>query len=159
MDLKSTITKTDTLKNDLKLAKENINDKIISWGGGTRANTISGVPGKIDEMLGQYKKVAIWQGSERFKPEYYKISTWSKKINCDFKIQRFFIFKMDTDGRGIRLGLDSEDYKTFQRPTQGGDYSGNPVRLSVSNNTVKYELNNEDAYIIDELITKVIAIG
>lgn len=127
--------------------------------GGTRANTISGVPGKIDEMLGQYKKVAIWQGSERFKPEYYKISTWSKKINCDFKIQRFFIFKMDTDGRGIRLGLDSEDYKTFQRPTQGGDYSGNPVRLSVSNNTVKYELNNEDAYIIDELITKVIAIG
>ena len=28
-------------------------------GGGTSANTISGVPGKIDEMLGQYKKVAI----------------------------------------------------------------------------------------------------
>lgn len=33
MDLKSTITKTDTLKNDLKLAKENINDKIVSGGG------------------------------------------------------------------------------------------------------------------------------
>lgn len=32
MDLKSTITKTDTLKNDLKLAKENINDKIVSGG-------------------------------------------------------------------------------------------------------------------------------
>ena len=33
MDLKSTITKTDTLKNDLKLAKNKINDKIISGGG------------------------------------------------------------------------------------------------------------------------------
>lgn len=32
-NLKSTITKTDTLKNDLKLAKEKINDKILSGGG------------------------------------------------------------------------------------------------------------------------------
>ena len=31
-NLKSTITKTDTLKNDLKLAKEKINDKILSGG-------------------------------------------------------------------------------------------------------------------------------
>ena len=33
-NLKSTTTKTDTLKNDLKLAKEKINDKILSGGGG-----------------------------------------------------------------------------------------------------------------------------
>lgn len=32
-NLKSTTTKTDTLKNDLKLAKEKINDKILSGGG------------------------------------------------------------------------------------------------------------------------------
>ena len=32
-NLKNTINKTDTLKNDLKLAKENINDKILSGGG------------------------------------------------------------------------------------------------------------------------------
>ena len=32
MSLQNTITKTDTLKNDLKLAKENINDKIVSEG-------------------------------------------------------------------------------------------------------------------------------
>ena len=31
-NLKSTITKTDTLKNDLKLAKENINARILSGG-------------------------------------------------------------------------------------------------------------------------------
>lgn len=33
MDLKQNINKTDTLKNDLKLAKENINAEIISGGG------------------------------------------------------------------------------------------------------------------------------
>lgn len=33
MDLKHNIDKTDTLKNDLKLAKEKINDKILSGGG------------------------------------------------------------------------------------------------------------------------------
>lgn len=32
MDLENTITKTDTLKNDLKLAKDKINDKILSGG-------------------------------------------------------------------------------------------------------------------------------
>lgn len=31
-NLKNTINKTDTLKNDLKLAKEKINDKILSGG-------------------------------------------------------------------------------------------------------------------------------
>ena len=33
MDLKQNINKTDTLKNDLKLAKQKINDKILSGGG------------------------------------------------------------------------------------------------------------------------------
>ena len=32
MDLRQNINKTDILKNDLKLAKQKINDKIISWG-------------------------------------------------------------------------------------------------------------------------------
>ena len=32
MNLKEQITKTDTLKNDLKLAKENINARILSGG-------------------------------------------------------------------------------------------------------------------------------
>ena len=33
MDLKQNINKTDTLKNDLKLARNKINDKILSGGG------------------------------------------------------------------------------------------------------------------------------
>lgn len=58
MDLKNTIDNTNKYKNDLKLARSKINDRILS-GGGTIANTISDVPNAIDRMLGQYKKVAI----------------------------------------------------------------------------------------------------
>lgn len=71
-NLEQNINKTDTLKNDLKLARNKINERILS-GGGTRANTISEIPSKIDEMLGQYKKVATGtaktnqnSGNERF---------------------------------------------------------------------------------------------
>ena len=57
MDLKNTIDNTNKYTNDLKLAKQKINDRIIS-GGGTIANTISAVPEAIDRMLGNYKKMA-----------------------------------------------------------------------------------------------------
>ena len=58
MSLKTGIDKSNKLKEDLKLAKENINARILS-GGGTKADTISDVPDKISNMLGNYKKVAI----------------------------------------------------------------------------------------------------
>ena len=58
-NLKNNINKTDTLKNDLKLARNKINDKILS-GGGTIADTLNDVPSAIDNMLKEnYKKVAI----------------------------------------------------------------------------------------------------
>lgn len=59
MDLKSTIDNTNKHTNDLKLARNKINDKIIS-GGGTIADTLNAVPDAIDKMLKEnYKKVAI----------------------------------------------------------------------------------------------------
>lgn len=73
MNLKEQITKTDTLKNDLKLAKQKINDKILS-GGGTRANTISEVPDKISNMLGAYNKIAIKQCNVEFNAEKLSLS-------------------------------------------------------------------------------------
>lgn len=58
MNLKNTIDNTNKHTNDLKLAKQKINDRIIS-GGGSIANTISAVPEAIDRMLKQnYKKMA-----------------------------------------------------------------------------------------------------
>ena len=67
MDLKQNITKTDTLKNDLKLAKQKINDKILS-GGGTIADTLTAVPERIDKMLKEnYKKVSVLKPNKEFK--------------------------------------------------------------------------------------------
>ncbi len=59
-DLKSTIDNTNKYKNDLKLAKNKINDRILS-GGGTIADTISDVPKQIDRMLGNYSRVAFFE--------------------------------------------------------------------------------------------------
>lgn len=157
MDLKHNIDKTDTLKNDLKLARSKINERILS-GGGTIADTISGVPERIDKMLGNYKKIAIWEGSERFKPAYNQISAWTKKINCDFKISRFIIFFKGAKNTGVRIGLDSKDYINFKYPGGTGEAVGAPTKLSVSNNTIKCEIDNSNAYVLDYLITKIIAI-
>lgn len=84
-NLKSTITKTDTLKNDLKLARSKINDKILS-GGGTIANTISDVPSAIDKMLGNYKKIAIGSDSAMF--EYVRCN---KGLNYDEQIKSKYV--------------------------------------------------------------------
>ena len=156
-NLKQNINKTDTLKNDLKLAKQKINDKILS-GGGTIADNISDVPSAIDGLLGNYKKIAIWEGSERFKPPYNQISAWTKKINCDFKISRFIIFFKGANNTGVRIGLDSKDYTTFKYPGGTGEAAGAPTKLSVSNNIIKFEVDNGRAYVLDYLITKIIAI-
>lgn len=157
MDLKSTIDNTNKHKNDLKLAKQKINDKILS-GGGTIADTLNAVPDAIDKMLGNYKKIAIWEGSERFKPPYNQISAWTKKINCDFKISRFIVFFKGAENKGVRIGLDSKDYTTFKNPGDAGTTVSQLTKLSVSNNVIKFEIDNSRAHVLDYLITKIIAI-
>ena len=127
-------------------------------GGGTIANTLSAVPNAIDKMLGNYKKIAIWEGSERFKPPYNQISAWTKKIDCDFKISRFIIFFKGAENKGVRFGLDSKDYTTFKNPGDTGTTVGQLTKLSVSNNTIKFEIDNSRAHVLDYLITKIIAI-
>lgn len=109
--------------------------------GGTIANTISDVPSAIDNILGNYKKIAIWEGSERFKPPYNQISAWTKKIDCDFKISRFIVFFKGANNTGVRIGLDSKDYTTFRNPGDTGTTVGAPTKLSVSNNVIKFEID------------------
>ena len=116
------------------------------------------MPSAIDGMLGNYKKIAIWEGSERFKPPYNQISAWTKKINCDFKISRFIIFFKGAENKGVRIGLDSKDYTTFKNPGDAGTTLSPLTKLSVSNNTIKFEIDNSRAYVLDYLITKIIAI-
>ena len=85
MDLEQNITKTDTLKNDLKLARNKINERILS-GGGTIANTLNAVPDAIDKMLGNYKKIAIGSDSAMF--EYVRCN---KGLNYDEQIKSKYV--------------------------------------------------------------------
>ena len=87
-NLQNTITKTDTLKNDLKLAKQKINDKILS-GGGTIANTLNAVPNAIDKMLKEnYKKIASGTCSVALKEaDSFKVTI---PLNLDFIPSRLF---------------------------------------------------------------------
>ena len=67
MDLKNTIDNTNKHTNDLKLAKNKINERILS-GGGTIANTLNAVPEAIDKMLKEnYKKIAVLTLNKEFK--------------------------------------------------------------------------------------------
>ena len=128
-------------------------------GGGTIADTLNAVPNAIDKMLGNYKKIAIWEGNETFKPAYNQTSSWSKKINCDFKISRFIVFFKNSKNKGVRIGLDSKDYTTFRNPGSPTSTGvGELTKLSVSNNTIRYEIDNENAGINEYIITQIIAI-
>ena len=107
-NLKQNINKTDTLKNDLKLAKQKINDKILS-GGGTIADTLNAVPNAIDKMLKEnYKKVAIIELSsnnvfkhtcERSYPnDIDKVKSFEvATLNLDFIPNKLYI-NSNTDG-------------------------------------------------------------
>lgn len=86
MDLKNTIDNTNKYKNDLKLAKQKINDEILS-GGGTIANTLNAVPDAIDKMLKEnYKKIAIGSDSAMF--EYVRCN---KGLNYDEQIKSKYV--------------------------------------------------------------------
>ena len=92
MTLKTEIDKSNKLKEDLKLAKENINARILS-GGGTRANTISDVPSAIDKMItDNYKKVAFLDYSNALIPIEYEMSktiNWNLNFTPEKIILRF----------------------------------------------------------------------
>ena len=55
--LKETIDKTRELTNNVKIAKNEINDAIVR-GGGVQSTSVAEVPDNITKMLGQYSKVA-----------------------------------------------------------------------------------------------------
>lgn len=91
-NLEQNINKTDTLKNDLKLARSEINERILS-GGGTIADTISDIPSAIDKMLKEnYKKIAIINRSDSFSLDADRWKTFNVTgLNLPFTPQRIFI--------------------------------------------------------------------
>lgn len=89
--LKSTIDNTNKYKNDLKLARNKINERILS-GGGTIASSISAVPEAIDKMLKEnYKKIAVLTLNKEFTGLYTSIKTLSFSFNVDFNPKEAFL--------------------------------------------------------------------
>lgn len=78
-NLKNTITKTDTLKNNLKTVTNKIKQSIIR--GGSDFKSLAEKTKRIESMLGQYKKIAIID----FSP------TTSVKLNINFNPTKFII--------------------------------------------------------------------
>lgn len=88
MNLKNTIDNTNKYKNDLKIARNKINDRIIS-GGGSIANTISDVPNAIDEMLKQYKKIAM--GELNYSKNFVSYRNNDVSIPVNFNASRIIV--------------------------------------------------------------------
>ena len=96
MNLKNTIDNTNKHTNDLKLAKQKINDRILS-GGGTIANTISAVPEAIDRMLKQnYKKMAHIEHRDNYSIMPDETLNVEIKTNTNFTPSKIIISFIDS---------------------------------------------------------------
>ena len=105
-NLKNAITKTETLLNKAKLAKDKINETVVR-GGGITSKSLSEIPDNINKMLtDNYKKIAIIDNAEyntTYKYSNQDIPNISEplantkivisNINLDF-MPNFFIIKM-----------------------------------------------------------------
>lgn len=89
MNLKNTIDNTNKYKNDLKLAKQKINDRILS-GGGEQSKTLNEMPNNIQNMIkNNYKKVAM---GEFNKIQSFKMySEFTLSVPVSFKMSRCIV--------------------------------------------------------------------
>ena len=159
-DLKSTIDNTNKYKNDLKLAKNKINERILS-GGGTIADTISAVPKRIDRMLGNYSRVAFFEKTLNRSESGYDTSAgcrfYNIRLNVNFKITKAIVhweYKTEYENKLTRIrhtvssefeSLDDADNKTYRR-----------IQIS-TDNTLKVYMADE--YYNDQILTRIICIG
>lgn len=112
-NLEQNINKTDTLKNDLKLARSKINERILS-GGGTIANTISAVPDVIDKMLKEnYKKVAIIDTEQYKFADNGEFSTFKITTNFNFTPSICYLqahVLAGSGGSGQMIAIDAKKF-------------------------------------------------
>ena len=83
MDITQEINKTDTLKNNLKTVTKQIKQSIVR-GGGTDFKSLAETPQQIENLLGQYSKVAIINTQEYDLPSDNGNKDFKIPINIDF---------------------------------------------------------------------------
>lgn len=145
MNLKNTIDNTNKHTNDLKLARQKINDRILS-GGGTIANTISAVPEAIDTMLKEnYKKIATIKNlNVELNPEKESVINLN---NLNFKPSRFFITLWGVDANR------NNRYETID--SLKGEYvmsSSGATAVKINPYDIKYEYSTKSLKIKPEIL-------
>lgn len=83
-NLKNTISKTETLKNNIKIINNKINESVLR--GGYTSNSLAEKPKRIESMLGQYSKVAV--------------------INQEFKLEKIDNNSLEASKNTIPINLD-----------------------------------------------------
>ena len=118
-NLKNTINKTETLLNNVKLAKDKINETVVR-GGGITSKSLSEIPNNIKNMISKnYKKIAIVDKNVLLTSnESWK--EFSIDLNLNFKPSRV-ICRLENNNRyDTRSSIDSTmDYSA--------DYAGNGI--------------------------------
>ena len=118
-NLKNTINKTETLLNNVKLAKDKINETVVR-GGGITSKSLSEIPNNIKNMISKnYKKIAIVDKNVLLTSnESWK--EFSIDLNLNFKPSRV-ICRLENNNRyGIRSSIDST-------MNYSADYAGNGI--------------------------------
>ena len=151
MDLKSTINKTETLLNNVKTVKDQIN-QIVVRGGGITSKSLSELPNNINKMLkDNYKKTAIIKEAKRLgKIEAYSESTFTFNFNLNFKFEKIFF----TLNAGGACGVCSNNNKeAYINPNLSASV------LSFTKSSVTVILENTGSYGYESIyLTEIVAI-
>lgn len=134
MSLKESINKTESLKNNVRAAKDRINSKLTSLGGSS-ANTLADVPAKIESSVGTLYHFA--EGS-------LNISTGTEKqfsfdLPVDFNV-KYLILTITTNG-GTYISKYLFD---FSNTAEYSTYVAAYPRLQYANMSISKKGNHFD---------------
>lgn len=156
-DLKTTINKTETLLNKVKLAKQKINKTIVR-GGGITSKSLSEIPDNIKSMIKQYSKIAILDGISELYELTNKAGVIKKDINCEFQIKDFIIF-LQGGYSSTNVGLHMREFNDKHYDISIRNDCNFRRRLYVEGkNTVVMDIE-KDSSIKRFSLRKIIAIG
>lgn len=115
-NLKNTITKTETLLNNVKSVKDKINETVVR--GGYDFKSLDKAPERIKSMLGQYSKVAF--GERNFNGDDLRKNT-TIMTNLTFKPKRIVVTVIHRHAESVS-GLE---YGTADSKFNYSEYTAN----------------------------------
>lgn len=152
MNLKNTIDNTNKCTNDLKLARQKINDRIIS-GGGSIANTISAVPKAIDTMLKEnYKKIATINLNKNIGINIDPGQLMDVSVDISLNFNPSIVILVFNNSTNIIYPLNNNNSNKVTTESYVG------YIVSVSNKNIKFKYGRQSKYITSTILQTIIAI-